>query len=379
MVFTDHIRFLSPNKVPTVQLVFDPLIDRLFALSQDNQIYIYDSLAIYKWEDELRSSIEEDNYVNPLFETKPIAVIRDICYDTFISVMRFSNQTHEIKKMIPIDDPNKQKTQIKVKSKMNPDKQIKISVIEKPQPDPSEIESNVIKDYILTLGTDNGGVLMFKNTSNKQVWTKFYEFKVGEYNPITDIAWNNNDELFAVATFSLEVKIYKLELSDNSSHNLLRLIPSKASQIYQITWNPSVADMLAIYEKGTIQIVNSRSGKLLNMYKMKTKRQIVKKVNKESEEIEGIKEEKPTKQDKKDDKSDKRDKVDKEDKENKDPNKHEIESDQEKDNDSDDLTDFVDKEIQDDDDIINFVLSLKPQTSWIHNTNRIAAWNGRKP
>ena len=77
----------------------------------------------------------------------------------------------------------------------------------------------------------------------EQKWAEFYEFSVRDFATITDLVWRPVDESFTIATFSLEVKLYKMDLKPKPYHRLHRTVESEFVQIFQVLWSPQASNV----------------------------------------------------------------------------------------------------------------------------------------
>ena len=324
MVFTDTVRFLAPDKIPIIHLAFDALHEKLATLSQDNQIQFWKVIDLYKWEYILRENVQKyEKYINDVSTYKPICTIKDLFLDGTLNVIKFSNLKHIIENKQLQKKNTPKKVEVQVKSKLNTDKKVKVFHI---QPFESEAisKNQSINDFVLTTGSDHGIVYFFKTVciESKQ-WAKFYEFRIGSFSPIVDLAWSSKDNFLALATFSLEVKVYKIDFKGDLHHSLVQTINSQVGQIHQVFWNPYEEESLTVLEKGYISIWDIKSESRVREYRTKEGSDHGKKVTKELQES---------------------------------PSDIEILS-------------FLDE------DLMDYACCFKLQTSWIGEINKIPVWN----
>jgi len=339
MVFTDTVNFLNFNMIPITQLAFAKDSKRMATLSQDNNIKIWKVLHFYKWESKLVSQVESESYLyqEDTLSFKPLFVIDNTSMNATINKIGFSNLKHKIHEPKPAPKSGR-KSEVTVKSKNNPEKSIKVSIIQSKEEENLQ-NTEPYQDFLLVVGDDNGVVTFFKNQAYEQKWAKFYEFSVGDFAPITDLAWHSADEFLAIATFSLEVKLYKMNFASKPYHHLQRTIKSESGQIFQVLWNPQASDLFAIHGKGHISVWDLNSEKMLGSCKEEkvNRRKSVGVVKQASEENK---------------------KMEQEDAKEEDEEGEDV-----------DLKELIDKHFEDS------VVCFKNYTCWVNETGFLGVWN----
>ncbi len=149
MVFTDTIKYFSIEKIPIVAMTMDSSFETIATLLQNGDIKIWNIIDIYKWEYDLRKGIEDGVY-DQSAEVKPAFILKTQALDYGINFIRFSSKYN---KLVFFRDKPTQET-IEGKSKLEPGKKIKVTVISRKsitsvEQDPSPI---------LTLFGDNGNI-----------------------------------------------------------------------------------------------------------------------------------------------------------------------------------------------------------------------------
>ena len=324
MVFTDTVRFLAPDKIPIIHLAFDALYEKLATLSQCNQIQFWKVVDLYKWEYTLRENVQMcEKYINDASTYKPVCTIKDAFLDGTLNVIKFSTLKHIIVNKQFEKKNTPKKVDVQVKSKLNTEKKVKVFHIQPLESD-AMLKNQIIDDFILTTGSDHGIVHFFKNVCiDGKKWSKFYEFRIGSFSPIVDLAWSSEDNFLALATLSLEVKVYKLDFKEDPHHCLVRIINSQIGQIHQVFWNPFDEELLTVFEKGYIGIWNIKNESRIAEHRIKEESDQGKKVIKEIQES---------------------------------PSDVEMLS-------------FLDE------DLMDYAYCFKLQTSWIRRINKIPVWN----
>ena len=325
MVFTDTIRYIGADKIPIISMALDPPFNRLATLSQDNQIKLWRTIDLYKWEEVLREGVEEAKYRNDALGVKPLCMIQGLHSEAITNVLKFSKLKHTIKYD---EDKGKRSTSKSpiARSKMFPEKKIKVNMITSGQKGDLKEEKNV-NDYFIATGSDHGTISFLKNTSQKDYWLKFYEFRIGDVVPIVDLEWNMMDEYLAVATLSLQVKIYKLQLDNTLGNSLVKTIWSYGSHIHQVLWKPKDPYTVVVYEKEKFSVWNVEVEDVMGVYHLHVEETKTKKIS-------SINKEEP---------------------------------------DSPELYEWTE------DDIVDYAFGFKFQTSWILNDTNIAVWGGKDP
>ena len=210
---------------------------------------------------ENQSYLYQDDTVN----FQPLFIIDNTSMNATINKIGFSNLKHKIHEPKPAPKSGR-KSEVTVKSKNNPEKSIKVSIIQSKEEE-NAVNIEPYQDFLLAAGDDNGVVTFFKNQISDQKWAKFYEFSVGDFAPITDLSWHSADEFLAVATFSLEVKLYKMNFALKPYHHHQRTIKPESGQIFQVLWNPQASDVFAVHGKGHISVWDLNSDKMLGACK----------------------------------------------------------------------------------------------------------------
>lgn len=326
MVFTDTIRYIGADKIPIISMALDPPSNRLATLSQDNQIKLWRTIDLYKWEEILRSGIEEAQYRNNPVGFKPLCVIQGLHPEAITNVLKFSKLKHTIKYHEDRGKRSTSKSPIPVRSKMFPEKKIKVNMITSGQKGDLKEEKS-INDYFIATGTDHGTISFLKNTSQKDRWLKFYEFRIDNLVPIVDLEWNMSDEYLAVATLSQQVKIYKLQLDNTLGNSLVKTIWSYGSHIHQVLWKPKDPYTVVVYEKEKFSVWNVEVEDAMGVYHL-----TVEEETKTTKKVPTIKKEDP---------------------------------------DSPELYEWTE------DDIVDYAFGFKFQTSWILNETNIVVWGGK--
>ena len=244
MVFIDTIRFLQLENLPVLATATDLRSQILAFQLQNGKIYLISVSKIYEWEDNLKESILRKEYTNPR-SLESSSILGSFTPHHSISSMQFSQKSFVYTQIA--SNPNQKNVVPIMKSKDNPNKKIKITILSK---EPTSGHSASVECSFLALGTQEGllyiiATKLFNPESSKElpVVIKMYpSFQL----PINSLCWH--EDILVIGFLDNTVKLYSLVPSSDSSNYSLKFL--NIFQNSQLPWKmEALTDTLAIYNR----------------------------------------------------------------------------------------------------------------------------------